>query len=128
MTADNKTMILHGPTPAFTYKITGFVNGETEAVPTTTPTCTSTGNSSSPVGSYPITCSGAAAANYTFSYVAGTLKIMFWVPACATGGRAMPSWNRSIPTARGAGKKRNTVPVKFRVCDAYGVPICRRHL
>jgi hypothetical protein len=37
----------------------GFVNGETAASLTTQPTCSTTATSSSPVGSYPSSCSGA---------------------------------------------------------------------
>jgi hypothetical protein len=39
------------------------------------PTCTTSGTSSSPAGTYPITCSGAVSANYAFTYKAGTLTI-----------------------------------------------------
>jgi hypothetical protein len=53
----------------------GFVNGESTSVLTTNPTCTTTATTTSPVGSYPITCSGATTANYAFTYVAGTLTV-----------------------------------------------------
>ncbi|WP_159442318.1 MBG domain-containing protein [Chitinophaga niabensis] len=72
VTADNKTKIFGEPNPAFTYTITGFVFGETEAVFTTPVSITATGTNA---GNYPITASGAAAANYTFNYVTGTLTI-----------------------------------------------------
>ena len=42
---------------------------------TTAPTCTTTAPFSSPVGTYPITCAGAVDANYTITYVAGSLTI-----------------------------------------------------
>jgi MBG domain (YGX type) len=41
----------------------------------TNPTCTTTATSSSPVGTYPITCSGAEGVGYSFTYVNGTLTI-----------------------------------------------------
>jgi gliding motility-associated-like protein len=72
VTADNKTKIFGEPNPTFTYTITGFVNGETEAVLTTPVSISATGTNA---GNYPITASGAAAANYSFNYVAGTLTI-----------------------------------------------------
>jgi hypothetical protein len=53
----------------------GFVNGDTAASLTTAPTVTTTGTASSAVGTYPITASGAVDANYTISYVAGTLTV-----------------------------------------------------
>jgi hypothetical protein len=42
---------------------------------TTQATCTTTATSSSPVGTYPVTCSGAAGHGYTFTYVAGSVTI-----------------------------------------------------
>src|SRR6185436_15786953 len=45
------------------------------AAVTTQPTVTTTAVPASPVGTYPITANGAASANYTFSYVAGTLTV-----------------------------------------------------
>jgi hypothetical protein len=61
--------------PAITAAITGFVDGQNSSVVTTQPTCTTTATSSSPVGSYPTTCTGGVAPNYTFNYVAGTLAV-----------------------------------------------------
>jgi hypothetical protein len=55
--------------------IIGFIAGETAAMLTTQPTCTTSATQASVVGSYPVTCSGAAAANYSFAYVAGTLTV-----------------------------------------------------
>ena len=48
---------------------------------TTAPTCTTTANKRSPVGTYPITCSGAAADGYTIEYKDGVLTI---APAAQT--------------------------------------------
>jgi hypothetical protein len=61
--------------------ITGFVNSQTVGVLTTTPTCGTTALATSPVGSYPTTCSGGVAPNYTFAYVAGTMTV---TPAALT--------------------------------------------
>ena len=55
--------------------VTGFVGGETTAVLTTQPTCSASATAASPIGSYPVTCSGAAATNYNFAYASGTLTI-----------------------------------------------------
>ncbi len=67
--------------PTITSTITGFVDGQTSSVVTTQPTCTTTATSSSPVGSYPTTCSGGVAPNYAFTYVAGALTV---TPAALT--------------------------------------------
>jgi hypothetical protein len=58
-----------------TVSYSGFVNGDTAASLTTAPTVTTTGTASSAVGTYPITASGAVDANYTISYVPGTLTV-----------------------------------------------------
>jgi 6-phosphogluconolactonase (cycloisomerase 2 family) len=80
----NLTMTYGSPAPAsYPYTFTGFVNGDTSAVVSGTATCTAVQNATtaigptSPVGSYPVTCTitGLSATNYTFTTVAGTLTI-----------------------------------------------------
>ena len=61
--------------PELTVSYEGFKNGDTEAVLTQQPTVTTQATTASPAGSYPITVSGAKAANYDISYVAGTLTV-----------------------------------------------------
>src|SRR5438046_3860685 len=51
------------------------MKGDTAASLTTEPTLTTTALGSSHAGTYPITASGAVAADYTISYVAGTLTV-----------------------------------------------------
>ena len=73
VTADNKTMTLGGPVPAFTYSVKGFKGQDTF---TTSPTCTSPGASVyAPAGMYPIRCSGGVAVGYSIRYVDGTLTV-----------------------------------------------------
>ncbi|AYL95827.1 MBG domain-containing protein [Mucilaginibacter celer] len=73
--ASNQTKTYGAANPALVATYTGFVNGETQAVLTTQPTLSTTATTSSVIGSYPITASGAVAANYTISYTAGTLTV-----------------------------------------------------
>src|SRR5262249_2629970 len=73
--ADDKTKVYGASNPALTASYSGFVNGDTAAPPTTAPPVTTTATAASGVGSYPITASGAAAANYTIAYGAGTLTV-----------------------------------------------------
>jgi gliding motility-associated-like protein len=73
--ADNKTKTQGSANPTLTVTITGFVAGDTQASLTTQPTITTTATSSSPIGSYPITASGAVDPNYNISYVQGTLTV-----------------------------------------------------
>jgi hypothetical protein len=75
ITANNQSKAYGAALPGLTVSYSGFVNGDTAASLTTAPTVTTTGTASSAVGTYPITASGAADANYTISYVAGTLTV-----------------------------------------------------
>jgi MBG domain (YGX type) len=75
VTANNQTMPLGGPLPAFTVSYSGFVNGDGASNLTTQPTATTTATASSPAGAYLVVPSGGASPNYTFAYVDGTLSI-----------------------------------------------------
>ncbi|MEO7444785.1 MAG: MBG domain-containing protein [Ferruginibacter sp.] len=94
--ADDKTRFEALLNPALTITYTGFVLGETSAVLTTQPTISTTAVQASPPGTYPITVSGATAANYTITHVNGILTVV-------------PKQNQSITFA--------TLPVK-----TYGNP------
>jgi len=76
VTAPTLTRVWGFANPALTPVITGFVNGQTSAVLTTQPVCSTTATAASAVGVYPVTCSGGTATNYAFaSYVGGTLTV-----------------------------------------------------
>ena len=76
ITADDKTKTAGQANPSLTVSYSGFVNGESSSVLTTQPTVTTTATASSAAGTYPITVSGAAAANYEIIYVEGTLTVV----------------------------------------------------
>ncbi|HEY2233990.1 MAG TPA: MBG domain-containing protein [Candidatus Angelobacter sp.] len=77
VTADNQSRLYGDPNPAFTYVITGFVNGDDISVVSGAADCTTTATQASPVGAYPITCTVGtlSAQNYVFAFVPGTLTI-----------------------------------------------------
>jgi len=80
ITANNKTMTYGGAVPTFDASYNGLVNGDTNSVVSGLSCGATDGNgqpvsSSTPVGTYPITCSGGSAANYIISYQAGTLTV-----------------------------------------------------
>ncbi|RZM23847.1 MAG: T9SS type B sorting domain-containing protein, partial [Pedobacter sp.] len=75
ITAENKEKFLGTANPTLTVAYTGFVNGETASVFTAPVSINTTAATNSPLGDYPITAGGAAAANYTIVYVNGVLKI-----------------------------------------------------
>lgn len=76
ITADSKSMQEGAAVPELTVTYSGFVNNDTEASLTTPPSVTTTATSASPVGTYPITVSGAVSSNYEFTYVNGTLTVV----------------------------------------------------
>ncbi len=75
VTADDASRYYGANNPTFTSQYSGFVNSEGSGIVTTAPTCTSTADSKSNIGTYAITCSGGAATNYTIEYVDGKLTV-----------------------------------------------------
>ncbi len=59
--------------PALPPIYAGLVNGDT--APSTAATCSTAATAASSVGSYPVTCSGAADPNYTINYSPGSLVV-----------------------------------------------------
>ena len=60
------------PTPSYS----GWVNGQSQTILTATPTCSTTYQPTSSVSAGAATsCTGAAAANYSFSYIPGTITV-----------------------------------------------------
>jgi hypothetical protein len=73
--ANSADMSYGGSLPSLSAGYAGFVNGDGPNSLTTPATCTTTAVAFSPVGSYPITCSGAVDPNYTISYTPDTLNV-----------------------------------------------------
>ena len=89
VTAVDKAITYGDPDPAFTFVYGAWQYSDTPAVVTTPPTCDASGAHTGVLGSpYTITCSGAAADDYTFSYGDGTLTI----------NKAAPSFSISVPS------------------------------
>lgn len=80
ITADDKTKTFGSPNPPLTASYVGLVYGESPSYLTVQPVITTTAIETSPVGDYPITVSGAASTNYTFTYVPGKLTIRMVLP------------------------------------------------
>jgi len=72
--ADGKTKVFGQANPALTATFGGLVNGDTPAVVIGL-SLTTAATAASGVGNYPITPSGASAANYTITHVPGTLTV-----------------------------------------------------
>jgi hypothetical protein len=75
VTAENKSKFCGQANPALTASYSGFVNGENAGVLTSPVALNTMATASCGAGEYPISASGAATANYTISYVSGTLTV-----------------------------------------------------
>jgi hypothetical protein len=95
ITAENKVMAEGASQVRYTVTYQGLVNGDTWAVFNPSPVISSTATSQSPIGTYPITVSGAGSSNYTISYVNGTLTI---VPAADGRDNSLLAWTSSRST------------------------------
>jgi len=75
--AINSSVKFGQPIPPLTYRITGFVNGDTNSVVSGAATLATTPTQGSQPGTYPITFSseGLSAANYNIVYLGATLTI-----------------------------------------------------
>ncbi|HEX8020405.1 gliding motility-associated C-terminal domain-containing protein [Mucilaginibacter sp.] len=76
VTANDKSKAYGAANPPFTVTYSGFVNNEGIAQLITPPNATTTATALSAPGQYPITASGAVAANYSFTYIGGVLTIV----------------------------------------------------
>ncbi len=97
ITASNATQNFGDPAPTTSPEYSGFVGGDTAADLTTLPTCVSGTTSSSLVGTYSSSCSGAVDPNYTISYVDGTTTVN---PATLTitASSGIGTFGGSLPT------------------------------
>ena len=86
--------------PSVTASYSGFVNGDTAASLTTPPTCTTTATSTSPVGTYPTTCSGAVDSNYQITYAPGTLTVQPAALTITASSGSMAGWKQPGHHAR----------------------------
>jgi hypothetical protein len=79
VTGDDAAMPYGSPLPTLGSTISGFVNGETLATSGVTgqSQCTTAATITSPVGTYPITCTAGSlvSPDYTFGFVPGTLTV-----------------------------------------------------
>jgi hypothetical protein len=78
VTASSVNVTVGSPVPTITPVYSGFENGDTPAVVTTAPTCSTTYTPTSAVGStLPTNCSlGVVNSNYVFNYVSGTVNVV----------------------------------------------------
>ncbi len=99
ITAVNKTKSYGAALPSLTASYSGFVNGDTSASLTTLPTLSTTATAASSVsgGPYSITASSAVDANYTISYVIGSLTVTP-VALAITANNQTKAYGAALPT------------------------------
>jgi len=99
ITADNQTKAYGAALPTLTASFTGLVNGDTGGSLTTQPTLATTATAASTVAGnpYSITASGAVDADYSISYVAGSLTVGT-APLTITANNQTKAYGAALPT------------------------------
>jgi len=117
ITADDKAKPEGDPNPPLTVTYSGFVYGETAAVLTTPVTVTTTATTASLPGTYPIVASGAAAANYTISYVPGTMTVTPKTAQVITFNALPVKTYGNADFSTGASSNNATIPITYTSSD-----------
>jgi MBG domain (YGX type)/Bacterial Ig domain/MBG domain len=94
VSANDQTMVAGAAVPTLTYST--MPSGLTF---TTAPKCSTTATSSSPAGTYPISCTGAVASNYNLIYTSGTMM----VSVAPTNPNNIPTISNMSPMSATAG-------------------------
>ncbi len=131
VTANNTSMTMGAAVPALTYGITGFAGTDTSSVVSGIATETTTASSSSSAGTYPITFSVKAltAANYTFTYVNGSITVVQAPAASLTAsgtvsGSASAGYTVTITIRNtGSGPAANVTLATATLGSASGTPL-----
>ena len=112
ITADNKTKFYGAAVPDLTLSYSGWVNNESTAVLSTVPVASVPVSTITPAGSYTISISPAAASNYTFRYVPGTLVILPVQQVISFPALTARVYG-DADFAAGASSNNNTLPVVY---------------
>jgi MBG domain (YGX type) len=131
VTANNASMAVGASVPAFSASYSGFVNADTAAVLTGSPSETTTATSSSPAGLYPITVGQGTLSvtngiPYTFDFVNGTLSVVAAPTAVLTTtatltGSASVGYSATVTvTNSGTGPASNVVLTTATLGSATG--------
>ncbi len=113
ITADDKTKFEGQANPALTATYSGFVNGENAAVLLTPVSLSTTAGTTSLPGTYPITATGATAANYTIMMVNGTMTVLPRQTQVITFAALTARNYGSADFTLTAGSTNNTIPIIF---------------
>src|SRR5205823_5646103 len=75
ITADDVGRVYGAPNPSLAVSYSGFVLGQGPSALSGAVACATTATPGSPVGTYPISCSGQSSDNYALTYHPGTLTV-----------------------------------------------------
>jgi hypothetical protein len=95
--ASSASMVYGASVPTITPSYWGVGSGDTPASLTTPPVCTTTASSSSSVGNYVTSCSGAVDSNYVITYLPGVLAVSP-APLTITASSPQVHLNGAVPT------------------------------
>ena len=96
ITANNQSKAYGATLPALTASYSGWVNGNNTNSLSKQAVMSTTAKKTSPVGSYPITASGAASANYSITYVPGTLTVTTAISSKSSRSAAQNLWVENL--------------------------------
>jgi len=103
VTASSPVVPYGSPVPSITPSYSSFQGADTSSVLTILPACVTTYTVTSNVGSSPATsCSGAVAPNYTFTYVPGSVTVVYPTPLTVTANNATKIYGTANPTFTGS--------------------------
>ncbi|RYY66261.1 MAG: T9SS type A sorting domain-containing protein, partial [Chitinophagaceae bacterium] len=105
------------PNPTLTVSYTGFVNGENESVLLTPHVATTTATLTSAPGTYPITVSGATAANYSITMQGGTLTVSPRSAQTITFNAIQPKTYGAADFALAVSSSNLTIPIQLTSSD-----------
>ena len=111
--ADDKIKFELVANPTLTATYTGFVYNETSAVLLTPVVLSTTAVLASPPGTYPITVTGATAANYNISFVDAVLTVQAKQNQTITFNALPAKTYGNADFAAGATSTNNTIPITY---------------
>ena len=131
VTAVNISKIVGTANPAFSANYSGFVNGDTTAVLGGLPALSTAATTSSPIGTYPITAAQGTltAANYTFTFVPGTLNVVaaptiVLTTSAPLSGSASAGYTATVKvTNNGTGAASNVTLTGAALGSVSGTPL-----
>ncbi|HMM12292.1 MAG TPA: MBG domain-containing protein [Bacteroidales bacterium] len=108
VTADNQTVCQNQPLPTLTFSYSGFITGEGPENLDAPVVISTTAQAGGAAGTYPITVSGGASNNYSFTYVNATLT-MISSPTVNAGGNGSVCVSESFPLVAATASNYATV-------------------